>query len=110
MTVSFELDGQELLALNGGPQFTFSEAISFQVFCDSQEEVDSYWQALSEVGRRVRAAGSRTASASPGRSFRGGSNELLADPDREKAQRVMTAMLEMKKIEIDGLERAAAGS
>ena len=57
MTVSFELDGQKFVALNGGPEYTFSEAISFQVSCEDQEEVDRYWSQLSEAGRRARAAG-----------------------------------------------------
>ena len=66
MTVEFELNGQPYVALNGGPGYTFSEAISFYVFCETQEEVDSYWDARR--GRRGGAAGSRTSSACPGRS------------------------------------------
>ena len=108
MTVKFELDGQEFVALNGGPDFTFNEAISFQVDCEDQEEVDRFWRTLAEAARRARAAGSRTATACPGRSSRVGS-ELLSDPDAEKAQRVMAAMLQMGKIELAELERAAAG-
>jgi len=110
MTVGFELDGQEFLALNGGPQFTFSEAISLQVFCDSQEEVDRYWQALSEGGEQGPCGWLKDRFGLSWQIVPRRLNELLADPDREKAQRVMAAMLEMKKIEIDGLERAAAGS
>ena len=107
MTVGFELDGQEFLALNGGPQFTFSEAISFQVFCDSQEEVDRYWQALSEGGEQGPCGWLKDRFGLSWQIVPRRLNELLAEPDREKAQRVMAAMLEMKKIEIDGLERAA---
>ncbi len=70
MTVTFELAGQQFLALNGGPEFTFNEAISFQVSCDSQEEVDHFWAKLSDGGEEARAAGSRTATACPGRSSR----------------------------------------
>ena len=70
MTVEFELDGERFIALNGGPQFSFSEAVSFDVSCDTQEEVDAYWASLSEGGEEGRAAGSRTASASRGRSCR----------------------------------------
>ena len=70
MTVSFELDGQKFLALNGGPEFTFSEAISFQVSCKTQDEVDAFWSKLSEGGEEGLAAGSRIGSACPGRSFR----------------------------------------
>ncbi len=107
MTVSFELDGQKFVALNGGPDFTFSEAVSFQVSCETQEEVDAYWSKLSEGGEegpcgwlkdRYGLSWQITPTALP---------RLLGDPDPEKAQRVMAAMLEMKKIEIDALERAA---
>jgi predicted 3-demethylubiquinone-9 3-methyltransferase (glyoxalase superfamily) len=69
MTVEFELDGSRFTALNGGPDFTFNEAVSLHVSCESQDEVDAYWSALSrKVGRRARAGGSRTGSASHGRS------------------------------------------
>ena len=70
MTVAFELDGQEFVALNGGPDFSFSEAISFVVYCETQEEVDTYWETLSEGGEEGPAGGSRTSSASRGRSRR----------------------------------------
>ena len=71
MTVEFELNGQSFVALNGGPEFTFSEAISLQVACKDQDEVD-YWNALSEGGEEGPCGGSRTGSASPGRSSRRG--------------------------------------
>jgi predicted 3-demethylubiquinone-9 3-methyltransferase (glyoxalase superfamily) len=107
MTVTFELDGQTFVALNGGPDFSFSEAISFVVDCETQEEVDTYWEALSDGGEegpcgwlkdRFGVSWQVTPTALP---------KLLADPDTEKAQRVMAAMLEMRKIDIEGLERAA---
>jgi predicted 3-demethylubiquinone-9 3-methyltransferase (glyoxalase superfamily) len=107
MTVAFELDGQKLVALNGGSQFSFSEAISFVVYCETQEEVDAYWEALSEGGEkgpcgwlkdRFGLSWQVTPTALP---------RLLADPDTERAQRVMAAMLEMEKIDIETLERAA---
>ena len=108
MTVSFELDGQKFVALNGGPKFTFSEAISFQVDCDDQERGR---RVLGEAHRRRRRGGPvRLAEGPFGLSWQivpTAPLELLADPDREKAQRVMAAMLQMKKIEIDELERAA---
>ena len=72
LTVEFELNGQKLIALNGGPDFTFNEAVSLHVSCESQEEVDAYWTALSEGGRRARAGGSRTGSACRGRSIPSG--------------------------------------
>jgi predicted 3-demethylubiquinone-9 3-methyltransferase (glyoxalase superfamily) len=108
MVVAFELDGQKFVALNGGPQFTFSEAISFQVSCESQEEVDAFWGALSEGGEEGPCAWLKDRFGLSWQIVPTRLTELLADPDKEKAQRVMAAMLEMKKIEIDELERAAA--
>jgi predicted 3-demethylubiquinone-9 3-methyltransferase (glyoxalase superfamily) len=70
MVVSLRLDGQEFAALNGGPEFTFNEAVSFVIECQSQEEVDYYWDKLTDGASRGRAAGSRTSSASPGKSTR----------------------------------------
>jgi predicted 3-demethylubiquinone-9 3-methyltransferase (glyoxalase superfamily) len=107
MTVSFELDGQKFLALNGGPQFTFSEAISFQVSCKNQEEVDHYWSKLSEGGETGPCEWLKDKFGLSWQIVPTALPELLGDPDKEKAQRVMAAMLEMKKIQIDELERAA---
>ncbi len=109
MVVSFELDGQRFLALNGGPEFTFSEAISFEVECGSQEEVDRYWSTLSEGGEQGPCGWLKDRFGVSWQIVPRRLNELVADPDREKAQRVMAAMLGMGKIEIDELERAAAG-
>jgi predicted 3-demethylubiquinone-9 3-methyltransferase (glyoxalase superfamily) len=108
LTVSFELDGQEFVALNGGPDFTFSEAISFQVSCKNQEEVDGYWSKLSEGGEEGPCGWLKDKFGLSWQIVPTVLPELLADPDQEKAQRVMAAMLEMKKIEIDALEQAAA--
>jgi predicted 3-demethylubiquinone-9 3-methyltransferase (glyoxalase superfamily) len=110
MTVTFELDGQEFVALNGGPDFTFNEAISFQVYCENQEEVDRFWSVLSEGGEEgpcgwLKDKFGMSWQVVPTRLF-----ELLADPDREKSQRVMAAMLQMGKIEIDELEKAYEGA
>jgi predicted 3-demethylubiquinone-9 3-methyltransferase (glyoxalase superfamily) len=111
MTVAFELDGQPLVALNGGPDFTFNEAISFQVDCADQEEVDRLWSTLSADGGEEGPCGwlkdrfGLSWQIVPTRL-----PELLRDPDREKAQRVMEAMLKMRKIEIAELERAAAAA
>lgn len=111
MAVSFELDGQPFTALNGGPTFKFSEAISFQVFCDTQEEVDDYWQKLS-------AGGDEAAQQCGWLKDHYGVSwqiiphiliELINHPDAATSQRVTTAMLQMKKIEIDELKRVAAG-
>jgi predicted 3-demethylubiquinone-9 3-methyltransferase (glyoxalase superfamily) len=108
MVAAFELDGQKFVALNGGPQFTFSEAISFQVSCSSQEEVDHYWNALTEGGEESQCAWLKDKFGLSWQIVPTRLTELLSDPDREKAQRVMEAMLQMKKIEIDVLEQAAA--
>jgi predicted 3-demethylubiquinone-9 3-methyltransferase (glyoxalase superfamily) len=108
MTVAFELDGQKLVALNGGPDFTFSEAVSFVVDCETQEEVDSYWEELSEGGEKGPCGWLKDKFGLSWQVTPTALPRLLADPDTEKAQRVMAAMLEMQKIEIDALERAAA--
>ena len=108
MTVEFELDDQPFTALNGGPIFKFNEAISFQVDCATQEEVDYYWQKLSE-------GGDENAQQCGWLKDRYGLSwqivprallEMLDDPDAKKSQRVMAAMLKMKKIEIETLKRA----
>ena len=87
MTVSFQLDGQEFIALNGGPEFKFTEAVSFMVECEDQSEVDELWEKLSEGGEE-------------------GPCGWLKDRDPKKAERVMAAMLQMKKIDIAGLKKA----
>ena len=110
MAVRFELDGQEFVALNGGPEFTFDEAVSFQIDCGDQDEVDHYWTKLAEGGEEgpcgwLEDRFGLSWQVVPRRLY-----ELLGDPDEEKAQRVMTAMLQMRKLEIAPLEEAAAGS
>jgi len=108
MTVSFELDGQKFVALNGGPEFTFDEAISFQVSCETQEEVDAFWSKLTEDGEEGPCGWLKDQFGVSWQIVPTVLSELLADPDAEKSQRVMQPMLKMKKIEIDALERAAA--
>jgi predicted 3-demethylubiquinone-9 3-methyltransferase (glyoxalase superfamily) len=108
MTVSFELAGQKFLALNGGPEFTFSEAVSFQVSCETQDEVDAYWSTLSEGGEEGPCGWLKDRFGLSWQIVPTRLPELLGDPDPERSQRVMTAMLGMKKIEIAELERAAA--
>ena len=110
MTVEFELNGQKFVALNGGPQFTFSEAISFQISCNDQEEVDRYWNALSEGGEQGPCGWLKDRFGVSWQVVPTALPRLLGDPDREKAQRVMQAMLSMGKIEIDELEQAAAAA
>lgn len=108
MTVSFELDGQRFTALNGGPEFTFNEAISFEVDCETQDEVDGFWSKLSDGGEEGPCGWLKDRFGVSWQVVPTRLNELLSDPDAEKSQRVMAAMLKMKKIEIDELERAAA--
>ena len=110
MTVSFELDGLKFVALNGGPEFTFSEAVSFQVFCETQDEVDSYWSTLSEGGQEGPCGWLKDKFGLSWQIVPTRLTELLEDPDREKSQRVMAAMMEMRKIDVDALERAAAAA
>lgn len=111
MVVAFELEGQTFTALNGGPEFKFNEAISFQVNCETQEETDHYWTKLS-------AGGDPSAQQCGWLKDRYGVSwqivptalvEMLGDPDAGKSQRVMTAMLRMRKIDIAELRRAYAG-
>jgi predicted 3-demethylubiquinone-9 3-methyltransferase (glyoxalase superfamily) len=108
MTVSFELDGQKFVALNGGPEFTFSEAISFQVSCESQEEVDTFWNALAEGGEEGPCGWLKDRFGVSWQIVPTRLQQLLSDPSPERSQRVMQAMLQMRKLEIDALEEAAA--
>jgi predicted 3-demethylubiquinone-9 3-methyltransferase (glyoxalase superfamily) len=110
MTVSFVLDGQEFMALNGGPEFTFSEAISFQVSCEDQKEVDHYWNSLSEGGEEGPCGWLKDRYGLSWQIVPTALPRLLSDPDPEKAQRVMNALMGMKKLDIEGLERAGAGT
>jgi predicted 3-demethylubiquinone-9 3-methyltransferase (glyoxalase superfamily) len=107
MTVLFTLDGQRVGALNGGPQYTFNEAVSFMVECADQDEVDRYWDALSEGGEEGPCGWLKDRFGLSWQIVPKALPELLGDPDREKAQRVMAAILKMRKIEIAGLEAAA---
>jgi predicted 3-demethylubiquinone-9 3-methyltransferase (glyoxalase superfamily) len=110
-TVSFTLDGKEHVALNGGPQFRFTEAISLQVFCETQEEVDHYWSALLEGGGEESMCG--WLKDRYGMSWQVTPTilmELTADPDRDRAARAFAAMLKMSKIDIAELLRAADGA
>jgi predicted 3-demethylubiquinone-9 3-methyltransferase (glyoxalase superfamily) len=109
LTIGFELDGQEFTALNGGPQFKFNEAISQVVHCDTQEEVDYFWEKLSEGGEKVECGWLKDKFGLAWQITPDVLLELIADSDQEKSQRVMKAMMKMKKIDIKGLEEAAAG-
>jgi predicted 3-demethylubiquinone-9 3-methyltransferase (glyoxalase superfamily) len=111
MIVEFELDGQRFTALNGGPQFKFNESVSFQVMCDTQEEVDHYWDKLTEGGD-PKAQQCGWLKDKYGLSWQVVPTvvtKLMSDPDPAKSNRVMTAVLKMKKIDIGELQRAHAG-
>jgi predicted 3-demethylubiquinone-9 3-methyltransferase (glyoxalase superfamily) len=110
MTVSFELAGKTFVALNGGPEFTFTEAVSFVVDCEDQDEVDAYWSSLSEGGEEGPCGWLKDRFGLSWQIVPSVLPRLLADPDRDKSQRVMAAMLKMGKIEIDELERAATAA
>ncbi len=109
MTGTFELDGQEFMALNGGSSFTFSQGFSLFVSCETQEEVDELWEKLSEGGEPGQCGWLTDKFGVSWQIIPTALGELLGDPDREKANRVMNAMLKMTKIEIAELEQAAAG-
>jgi predicted 3-demethylubiquinone-9 3-methyltransferase (glyoxalase superfamily) len=109
MTVEFELEGQRFVGLNGGPAYTFTEAVSFAVSCETQDEVDDLWAKLSDGGEEGPCGWLKDRFGLSWQIVPSALLRLLADPDREKANRVMNAMMQMKKIEIAELERAAAG-
>jgi predicted 3-demethylubiquinone-9 3-methyltransferase (glyoxalase superfamily) len=106
MTVAFQLEGQEFVALNGGPEFKFTEAISFVVNCQTQDEVDEYWEKLSEGGQEVQCGWLKDKYGLSWQIVPTILGAMLNDPDPKKAERVMKAMLQMKKIDIKGLKRA----
>jgi predicted 3-demethylubiquinone-9 3-methyltransferase (glyoxalase superfamily) len=106
MTASFLLDGQEFVALNGGPEYKFTPAISFVVNCESQEEVDDLWEKLSAGGREDQCAWLQDKFGLSWQIVPTILVKLLSDPDPIKAQRVMAAMMKMKKIDIAALKRA----
>ncbi len=111
MTVEFELVGQRFVGINGGPQFTFNEAVSFQIACEDQDEVDYYWERLTADGGEESQCG--WLKDKFGLSWQvvpTGLDELFADPDPAKAQRAMQAMLGMRKIDIAALRAAAEGA
>ena len=110
LTVEFELDGQRFTALNGGPDFTFNEAVSFQIDCEDQEETDRYWNALTEGGEEGPCGWLKDKFGLSWQVVPKRLRELLSDPDQERSQRAMEAMLRMKKIDVEELERAAAAA
>ena len=109
MTVDFELDGTQFVALNGGPEHGFNEAISFMVSCDSQDEIDHFWTKLAEGGEEGPCGWLKDRFGVSWQVVPSGLEKLLTDPDPERAQRAMKAMLGMKKLDVAELQRAAAG-
>lgn len=107
MTVVFELDGQQFMALNGGPMFSFTPAISFMVNCETQEEVDHYWEKLSAGGRTDQCGWLQDKYGLSWQIVPTILGKLMADKDPQKSKRVMEAMLKMKKLDIKTLKQAA---
>ena len=109
MTVEFQLEGQQFIALNGGPIFKFTEAISFVVNCETQEEVDYYWEKLSAGGKEVQCGWLKDKHGLSWQIVPTVLGELLSDKDAAKSQRVMQAMLKMVKLDVQKLKQAAKG-
>ena len=110
MTVEFELQGQRFVAINGGPQFKFDEAISFAIECEDQKEIDYYWERLGEGGEEGPCGWIKDRYGLSWQVVPTGMDELFADPDKKRAERAMAAMLKMRKIDIAALQEAAAGT
>ena len=110
MVVRFALDGQEFVGLNGGPLFTFDEAVSFQIDCKDQAEVDYYWDRLSEGGEEGQCGWLKDRFGLSWQVVPARLTELLGDPDPAVAERATRAMFEMRKIDIAAVERAASGT
>ncbi len=109
MTVEFELDGQRFVGINGGPQFPFTEAVSFQISCESQDEVDYYWERLSDGGAEGPCGWLKDRYGLSWQVVPSGMEELFTDPDPGRSQRAMQAMLGMSKLDIAALRSAADG-
>jgi predicted 3-demethylubiquinone-9 3-methyltransferase (glyoxalase superfamily) len=109
LTVEFELDGQRFVGINGGPQFTFDEAVSFQITCADQDEIDYYWQRLTDGGQESQCGWLKDRYGLSWQVVPTGMEQLLNDPDPQRAERAMAAMLTMVKIDIAEIQRAADG-
>jgi predicted 3-demethylubiquinone-9 3-methyltransferase (glyoxalase superfamily) len=110
MVVAFEIDGQSFTALNGGPQFKFDEAISFQVMCDTQAEIDYYWNALTAGGQEGPCGWLMDKFGLSWQVVPSAIPKMMTDPDAKKSARVMNAFMKMKKLDIAAIERAYAGT
>jgi len=109
MTVEFELDGTRFVAINGGPQFSFDEAVSFEIPCGGQDEVDYYWEKLTEGGEEGPCGWCKDRYGLSWQVVPEGMDELFADPDTSRVDRAMQAMLQMQKLDIAELRSAADG-
>lgn len=109
MTVEFELDGQRFVGINGGPQFKFDEAVSLQIDCETQEDVDYYWERLTDGGEEGPCGWLKDRFGLSWQVVPAGMDELFADADPERSRRAMQAMLGMKKLDAAALRRAADG-
>jgi predicted 3-demethylubiquinone-9 3-methyltransferase (glyoxalase superfamily) len=109
MTVEFELGGQRFIGINGGPEFSFDEAVSFAIECETQEEVDYFWAKLSEGGEEGQCGWLKDRYGLSWQVVPTGMEELFADPDKGRAERAMKAMLGMRKLDVAALRRAADG-
>jgi predicted 3-demethylubiquinone-9 3-methyltransferase (glyoxalase superfamily) len=110
MTVEFEIEGQRFIGINGGPEFKFDEAVSFAIECESQDEIDYFWEKLSEGGHEGPCGWLKDRFGLSWQVVPTGMEEVFSDPDRERADRAMKAILGMRKIDLAALRAAAAGT
>ena len=110
MTVAFEIEGQNLVALNGGPHFKFNEAVSFQITCETQDEIDYFWNRLSDGGEESRCGWLKDKFGLSWQVVPAILPHLLMDDDKAKSARAMSALLQMRKLDIAALQRALAGA
>jgi predicted 3-demethylubiquinone-9 3-methyltransferase (glyoxalase superfamily) len=109
MSVEFELDGQRFVAINGGPQFTFDEAVSFQIDCKDQDEVDFFWEKLTEGGQESQCGWLKDRYGLSWQVVPSGMDEIFSGPDPRRAERAMQAMFGMRKLDVAALRAAADG-
>jgi predicted 3-demethylubiquinone-9 3-methyltransferase (glyoxalase superfamily) len=109
MTIEFELDGQRFVGINGGPQFTFDEAVSFQIDCETQDDIDFYWERLTEGGEESQCGWLKDRFGLSWQVVPTGMEEVFSDPDPQRAERAMKAMFQMRKIDMAALRAAADG-
>jgi predicted 3-demethylubiquinone-9 3-methyltransferase (glyoxalase superfamily) len=110
MTVEFELDGQRFVGINGGPEFEFDEAVSFMIECETQDEIDHYWEKLTDGGAESMCGWLKDRFGLSWQVVPTGMEALFADPDKSKADRAMKAMLGMRKLDLAALRAAAEGT